>query len=47
MMAHSLTFNFWHGTICDQGSSDDDVIYIAKVPLPKVINIFQKNGKTG
>jgi hypothetical protein len=32
---------FWYGTIVDQGSSNDDVIYVDKIPLPKVtINMF-------
>ncbi len=31
---------FWYGTIVDQDSSDDDVVYVAKIPLPKVINKF-------
>jgi hypothetical protein len=34
---------FWYGTICDQGSSDDDVIYFPKIPFPTVINkMFKK-----
>ncbi len=38
---------FWYGTIWDQDSSDDNVIYVAKIPLPKVINkmFFKKIAK--
>jgi hypothetical protein len=38
---------FWYGTIVDQGSSDDDVIYVAKNPVPTLINklFFEKMAK--
>jgi hypothetical protein len=38
---------FWYGSIFDRGSSDDDVIYVAKFPLPKVKNnmLFEKMAK--
>jgi hypothetical protein len=38
---------FWYGTIVDGGSSDDDVIYVAKIPVPKVRNkmFFEKMAK--
>jgi hypothetical protein len=38
---------FWYETIVDQGSGDDAVIYVAKIPLPKMINkmFFEKNAK--
>ncbi len=35
---------FWYGTIFAQVSSDNDVVYVAKIPLPKVMNkrFFEK-----
>ncbi len=47
MMACTLTFNFWYGTIVDWGSSDDDVVYVAKIPVPKVMNkmFFERMAK--
>jgi hypothetical protein len=46
MMERTLTFQFF-GMVFYQGSSDDDVIYVAKIPLPKVINkrFFKKMAK--
>ena len=42
-----INIPFFYGTIVDRGSSNDDVIYVTKIPLPKVINkrFFKKSAK--